>query len=102
MRYDEGIAAAHRIMELGWLGEITALTISVNIWTEWRNWPWMQVLDELEIWVHSIHYHDTVRFFLGEPGAASSAPPGAPQARLPRARDGRSRASRSRTESAAP
>jgi predicted dehydrogenase len=67
LRYDEGVAAAHRVMELGWLGEVTALTISVNIWTEWNNWPWMQVLDELEIWVHSIHYHDTVRFFLGEP-----------------------------------
>jgi predicted dehydrogenase len=67
LRFDEGVAAAHRIAELGWLGEVTALTINVNIWTEWRNWPWMQVRDELEIWVHSIHYHDLVRWFLGEP-----------------------------------
>lgn len=67
LRFDEGMAAAHEMMRLGWLGEITAFTISVDIWTEWTLWPWMLELDELEVWNHSIHYHDVVRWFLGEP-----------------------------------
>jgi predicted dehydrogenase len=67
LRFDEGIAAAHKMIELGWIGEITCMTISVDIWTEWSDWPWMLTLDELEVWVHSIHYHDLIRWFLGEP-----------------------------------
>ncbi len=67
LRFDEGMAAAHEMARLGWLGEITSFTISVDIWTEWTSWPWMLELDELEVWNHSIHYHDVVRWFLGEP-----------------------------------
>jgi len=67
LRFDEGMAAAHEVMRLGWLGEVTALTIAVDIWTDWTLWPWMLSLDELEVWNHSIHYHDVVRWFLGEP-----------------------------------
>ncbi|MHB1597891.1 MAG: Gfo/Idh/MocA family protein [Acidimicrobiales bacterium] len=67
LRFDEGMAAAHEMMRLGWLGEVTSLTIAVDIWTEWTLWPWMLELDELEVWNHSIHYHDVVRWFLGEP-----------------------------------
>lgn len=67
LRFDEGMAAAHRMVELGWLGDVTSLSITVNIWTEWRDWPWMLSTDRLEIANHSIHYHDVVRWFLGEP-----------------------------------
>ena len=67
LRFDEGMAAAHEMMRLGWLGEVTSFTIAVDIWTEWTLWPWMLELEELEVWNHSIHYHDVVRWFLGEP-----------------------------------
>lgn len=67
LRFDEGIAAAHEMARLGWLGEVTSLTISVDILTTWSSWPWMLELEELEVWNHSIHYHDVVRWFLGEP-----------------------------------
>jgi len=67
LRFDEGVAAAHRMVELGWIGEVTALSISVDIWTEWADWPWMLETERLEIMNHSIHYHDVVRWFLGEP-----------------------------------
>lgn len=72
MRFDEGVAAAHRIMELGWLGQVTYLAIEVNIWSEWSDWPWSLDLEELEVRVHSVHYHDAVRWFLGEPGTVYS------------------------------
>jgi predicted dehydrogenase len=69
LRFDEGIAAAHRMVELGWLGTLTSLTISVNAFTDWKQWEWTQAMERLEIMVHSIHYHDTVRWFLGEPSS---------------------------------
>lgn len=67
LRFDEGIAAAHRMVELGWIGTVSALSITVDIWTQWSDWPWLLTTPRLEILNHSIHYHDTVRWFLGEP-----------------------------------
>ncbi len=73
LRYEEGMAAAHRMIELGWIGTVTSITFSVNIWTEWQSWPWMLQAPRLEVMVHSIHYHDVIRWFLGEPSLVFSA-----------------------------
>lgn len=67
LRYDEGMAAAHRMIELGWIGDVASMSIDVNIWTEWTSWPWMLDESRLEVMVHSIHYLDVIRWFLGEP-----------------------------------
>lgn len=67
LRFDEGIAAASKMVELGWIGKVTNFTIEVNLVTPWEMWPWAKNLDRLEIMLHSIHYHDVVRWFLGEP-----------------------------------
>lgn len=72
LRFDEGMVAAHRMIDLGWLGEIAAMSITVNIWTEWRAWEWMLRTPRLEVMNHSIHYHDVLRWFLGEPTHAFS------------------------------
>ena len=49
LRYEEGMAAAHRMVELGWIGDVTAVSITVNIWTEWTAWPWMLQAPRLEV-----------------------------------------------------
>jgi len=67
MRFDEGIAAAHRMVELGWIGEVTSFSITLNVATPWELWEWAKEMERLEIMVHSIHYHDAVRWFMGEP-----------------------------------
>lgn len=69
LRFDEGIAAAHRMVELGWLGEVTNVSITVNITTDWAQWQWAEAMPRLEVMVHSIHYHDVVRWFLGDPAS---------------------------------
>lgn len=69
MRFDEGIAAAHRMVELGWVGDVTSFSINVNITTDWEQWVWAQAMPRLEVMVHSIHYHDAVRWFMGEPSS---------------------------------
>jgi len=67
LRFDEGIAAAHQMIELGWLGQLTTFTLTVNVFTDWKLWNWAKTMERLEIMVHSIHYHDTMRWFMGEP-----------------------------------
>lgn len=67
MRFDEGIAAAHAMVSEGWIGSVSGMSITVNLDTPWHLWEWAQSMERLEIMVHSIHYHDVVRWFLGEP-----------------------------------
>lgn len=73
LRFEEGMAAAHRMVELGWIGKVTSFSITVNIETPWGSWPWALDWDRLEIMIHSIHYHDVVRWFLGEPATVFCA-----------------------------
>jgi predicted dehydrogenase len=67
LRYDEGLAAARAMVDAGWIGEVTAMTFTVNITTDWTPWPWLVRSDRLEIMYHSIHYLDAIRAVLGEP-----------------------------------
>lgn len=67
LRFEEGVAAAHKMVSLGWIGTVTSMSITVNLATPWDLWPWAKDLNRLEIMLHSIHYHDLIRWFLGEP-----------------------------------
>lgn len=67
MRYGEGMAAARAMVETGWIGQVTAMYISVDIETDWTAWPWLVESPRLDLMYHSIHYFDTVRALLGDP-----------------------------------
>ena len=67
LRFEEGMAAAHKMVDLGWIGTVTNMTFHVNLITPWEMWPWAKDLERLEIMLHSIHYHDVMRWFLGDP-----------------------------------
>ena len=66
LRFEEGVAAAHKMVELGWIGTVSNFSINVNLITPWELWPWAKDLDRLEVMLHSIHYHDLIRWFLGD------------------------------------
>lgn len=66
LRFQEGVAAAHKMVELGWIGTVSNFAINVNLMTPWELWPWAKDLERLEVMIHSIHYHDLIRWFLGE------------------------------------
>jgi predicted dehydrogenase len=66
LRFEEGVAAAHKMVELGWIGQVSNFSITVNLMTPWELWPWAKDLDRLEVMLHSIHYHDLIRWFLGD------------------------------------
>lgn len=67
LRFEEGIAAAYKMVDLGWVGKVTSISITVNLATPWELFPWAKEMEKLEIMVHSIHYHDLIRWFLGDP-----------------------------------
>ena len=67
LRFEEGVAAAHTMVELGWIGEVSNFSVTVNLMTPWELWPWAKDLERLEVMLHSIHYHDLIRWFLGDP-----------------------------------
>ena len=66
LRFEEGVAAAHKMVDLGWIGTVSNFSINVNLITPWELWPWAKDLDRLEVMLHSIHYHDLIRWFLGD------------------------------------
>lgn len=66
LRFEEGVAAAHKMVELGWIGTVSNFAINVNLITPWELWPWAKDLERLEVMLHSIHYHDLIRWFLGD------------------------------------
>jgi predicted dehydrogenase len=67
MRYGEGMAAARAMVELGWIGEVTHMTIDTDIITDWSAWSWIVNSPRLDLMYHSIHYFDSVRAVLGDP-----------------------------------
>lgn len=67
MRYGEGMASARAMAELGWIGEVTAVTFDVDIATDWTAWPWLLASPRLDLLFHSIHYTDSIRALLGTP-----------------------------------
>lgn len=66
LRFEEGVAAAYKMVDLGWIGKVSNISIDVNLITPWELWPWAKDLDRLEVMLHSIHYHDLIRWFLGD------------------------------------
>lgn len=66
LRFEEGVAAAHNMVERGWIGTVSNFAINVNLITPWELWPWAKDLERLEVMLHSIHYHDLIRWFLGD------------------------------------
>jgi predicted dehydrogenase len=69
MRFEEGFLAARQMVARGWIGEVVAITIEVDIATDFASWGWLGTVPKLEIYFHSIHYVDTIRAFLGDPVA---------------------------------
>lgn len=67
MRFEEGIAAARAMVRSGWIGQPVAMSLTVNVKTDWGLWPWIAASERIEIMYHSIHYFDSIRSILGDP-----------------------------------
>jgi predicted dehydrogenase len=69
LRFAPAMMEARRRIERGEIGEVHDMEVRVNVFMPWHLWPFLESLDRMEIPLHSIHYLDLIRSFLGEPRA---------------------------------
>ncbi len=67
LRFAPYVTEARRMIAAQTIGEIIDLEIRVSVETPWHMFPNVLGLDRLEINMHSVHYIDLVRSFLGDP-----------------------------------
>ena len=67
MRYEEGILAAREMVRRGWIGEVSTITFTIDLATDFSGWGWLRKTPRMDLFNHSIHYLDTVRSILGDP-----------------------------------
>jgi predicted dehydrogenase len=72
LRFAPYVAAARALIAEGVIGELYDLEIRVSVDTPWHLFPHVFGLDRLEINMHSVHYLDLVRSFLGDPDGVSA------------------------------
>ena len=72
LRFAPYISAARALIASGAIGELYDLEVHVNVKTPWELFPQVLTLDRLEINMHSVHYLDLVRSFLGDPDSVSA------------------------------
>jgi predicted dehydrogenase len=72
LRFAPYVAAARELIAAGTIGELYDLEIRVSVNTPWEMFPYVLDLDRLEINMHSVHYLDLVRSFLGDPTGVSA------------------------------
>ncbi len=72
LRFAPYVAAARALVAGGTIGELYDLEVRVSVNTPWESFPYVLDLDRLEINMHSVHYLDLVRSFLGDPSGVSA------------------------------
>ncbi|MFB9960773.1 Gfo/Idh/MocA family protein [Agromyces bracchium] len=72
LRFAPYVAEARRLIADGVIGELYDLEIRVSVDTPWHLFPHVFGLERLEINMHSVHYVDLIRSFLGDPDSVSA------------------------------
>lgn len=72
LRFSPYVAEARAAIAAGTIGELYDLEIRVQVNTPWEMFPHVLTLDRLELNMHSVHYMDLVRSFLGDPSSVSA------------------------------
>jgi predicted dehydrogenase len=68
LRFSPNMLALKSAVDAGLLGRLVECEVRVNCHMPWELWPFLKSLERMELNLHSIHYLDLVRSFLGEPG----------------------------------
>ncbi|HHY51271.1 MAG TPA: Gfo/Idh/MocA family oxidoreductase [Alphaproteobacteria bacterium] len=86
LRFSAMMLAARDALERGWLGELVDVEVHLNLVTPWQLFPFLKGMSRVEIAVHSIHYLDLIRGFLGNPTGVHARTLGHPSTELAQTR----------------
>jgi predicted dehydrogenase len=82
LRFAPQVAAARSLIASGAIGELFDLEIRISVNTPWEMFPFVFGMERLEFTMHSVHYMDLVRSFLGNPTSVSAVTVGHPLKQL--------------------
>lgn len=67
LRFAPQIAGARALIADGAIGELIDMEVRVSVRTPWEMFPFVFGMERLEFIMHSVHYFDLMRSFLGNP-----------------------------------
>lgn len=67
LRFAPMMLAIRDAVDRGWLGRLVDVEVHLNLLTPWHLFPFLKGMERVEIAVHSVHYLDLIRSFLGNP-----------------------------------
>ena len=86
LRFSPMALALADAIERGWLGRLVDVEMHLNLHAPWELFPFLKGMPRVEIAVHSIHYFDLVRRFLGNPTGVHARTLGHPSTDLAQTR----------------
>lgn len=86
LRFSPMMLAARDALARGWLGDLVDVEVHLNLLTPWHLFPFLKGMERVEIAVHSIHYLDLIRAFLGNPAGVHARTLGHPSTDLAQTR----------------
>ena len=67
LRFSHHMLAIRELERSGELGEIVDAEVRINVLTPWESFPFLLEESRVEILIHTVHYLDLMRLFLGNP-----------------------------------
>ena len=86
LRFAPMMLAVADALERGYLGKLIDTEVHLNLVTPWHLFPFLRGMPRVEIAVHSIHYLDLIRAFLGRPTGIHARTLGHPTTELAQTR----------------
>ncbi len=86
LRFSPMMLAVADAIDRGWLGRLVDVEVHLNLLTPWHLFPFLKDAPRVEIAVHSIHYLDLIRSFLGNPAGVHARSLGHPSTELAQTR----------------
>ena len=86
LRFSPMMLAVRDALDRGMLGRLLDVEVRLSIDTPWNLFPFLKDLPRVEIAVHSIHYLDLIRSFLGDPRGVHAKTIGHPASEMAQTR----------------
>ena len=86
LRFAPMMLAVRDAVARGLLGRLVDVEVHLNLLTPWHLFPFLKGLPRVEIAVHSIHYLDLIRSFLGDPAGVHARTLGHPSSDMAQTR----------------